>query len=180
MSIPIGDLCFELENIPVRLVATKKIPGMETAGVLIEETDVNKEFTVNLWIAWELIEAGLARFADSGLTIEEWTQIHYRERFLPVGQLSPLPTSFYWRAYFTFSRLIREVGSDATRISNLNRLRGMFRDILESRINKIVRLASAEAATSSRDLQPEEVILYGELNALVSTWRGEMRKLGGR
>jgi len=174
------DLSYEFENMPVKLVATKKIPGIETAGLSIGETDVNKELTVNLWIARELIEAGLARFADGGIGGEEWTQIHYRERLLPIGQLSPLPSGFYSRAYLTFHRLEREAKNDATRMQNVNRLRGMFRDILESRINKIVRLASAEASTASRDLQPEEAFLFREVQGIVSAWRGEIKRLGVR
>ncbi len=174
------DLYLEFENMPVRLVAARKIPRMETAGITIEETEANRELTVNLWIAWELVEAGLARFADDGLSNEDWTQIHYRERFQPLGKFSPLPDRFYSRAYLTFSRLMKEAGGDETRLQHLNRLRGMFRDILESRIGKVVRLASAEAAAMSRALQPEEAALYSELHALISSWRREMRKLEAR
>ena len=54
----------------------------------------------------------------------------------------------------------------------------MYRDILESRIGKIVRLASAEAAADRRQLQPEEGTLYKDLHAIISSWREEMRELG--
>lgn len=174
------DLYLEFESMPVRLIATRRIQRMETAGILIEETEAGRELTVNLWIAWELVEAGLARFADDGLSNEEWTQIHYRERFHPPGHLSPLPERFYPRAHLTFSHLTKEARGNATRLEHLNRLRGMFRDILESRIGNIVRLASAEAAASSRPLQPEEAALYFELHAFVSSWRREMRRLALR
>jgi hypothetical protein len=174
------DLSFEFENMPVRLVAVRKIPRIETSGILIEETEANRELTVNLWIARELIGAGLARFSDDGVSNEEWTQIHYRERFHPPGKLSPLPERFYQSAYLTFSRLIKEAGRDATRLEHLNRLRGMFRDILESRIGKVVRLASAEAAASPRPLQSEEAFFYRELHRIIVSWRREMRRLGVR
>jgi len=143
-------LQFEFENMPVRLVATRNIPRMETSGLLIEETG------------------------------EEWTQIHYRERFQPLGRPSPLPDNFYSRAYLTFSRLMKEARGDATRLENLDRLRGMFRDILESRIDRVVKLASAEATVSSRPLQPEEVSLYKTLFNSISFWRKEMRRLEAR
>lgn len=178
MALFMEDLYFEFENMPVRLVATRKIPRMETAGVTIEETEANSELTVSLWIAWELVEADLARFADDDVSNEEWTQIHYRERIQPLGRLSPLPEGFFPRTYLTFSRLTKGARGDATRLEHLNRLRGMFRDILESRIGKVVRLASAEAAASSRPLQPEEAALYEELHDLISSWRREMRRLG--
>jgi len=180
LSSFIEDLYFEFDNMPVRLMATRNIPRIETAGILIEETEAGQELTVNLWIAWELVEAALARFADDGVGNEEWTQIHYRERFQPLGRPSPLTERFYSRVHLTFSRLMKEARGDTTRLENLNRLRGMFRDILESRIDRIVKLASAEAATSSRPLQPEEASLYSELYALISSWRREMRRLEAR
>ena len=180
MSPFIEDLYFEFDNMPVRLMATRNIPRIETAGILIDETEAGQELTVNLWIAWELVEAALARFADNGVGNEEWTQIHYRERFQPLGRPFPLPEKFYPRVHLTFSRLMKEARGDTTRLENLNRLRGMFRDILESRIDRVVKLASAEAAASSRPLQPEEAALYGELHTLISSWRREMRRLEAR
>lgn len=177
MSSSLDGPRFEFENTPVRLVATRNIPRIETAGMVVGEAEAGKELVVDLWVAWELTEGGLARLADDGLSGDEWTQIHYRERFQPLGQVSPLPNNFYARAYITLSRLAREAGSDETRVSNLNRLRGMFRDVLESRIGKIMRLASSDSAPQLRDLQPEEAELCSELNMRISSWRKELRRL---
>lgn len=174
------NLALELDSAPIKLVALKKIPRMELAGMTVEETEPNREMTTRLWIAWELVGSGLARFSDGALAAEEWTQIHYRERFQPLGQLSTLPEGFYARSFFTLSRLAREAGNDAGRLSHLNRIRGMFRDIVESRIGKIVRLSSAEAASPPKDLQEEETILFASLSTFISSWRGEVRKLGER
>ena len=171
----VEDAYFEFENTPVRLVAVRKIPRVETPGLLIKETEAGRELTVGLWVAWELIEAGLARLADDGIGGEEWTQIHYRERFQPSNKLSPLPERFYPRAYLTLSRSTREASGDLNRMESLSRLRGRYRDILESRIAKIVRLASLEAIAQSRALQPEEAELYNDLRSAISGWRREMR-----
>ena len=180
LALHLENLALELDSMPVKLVTLKKIPRMELAGAVVEETDPNKEMTARLWIAWELVEASLARFADGTITAEEWTQIHYRERFQPLGQLSALPDGFYSRSFYTLSRLARETGNDAGRLSHLNRIRGMFRDIIESRIGKITRLSSSEAAAPPKDLQPEEAMLFGELSRFISSWRSEVRKLGVR
>jgi DNA replication initiation complex subunit (GINS family) len=59
-------------------------------------------------------------------------------------------------------------------------MRGRFRDILESRIGKITRLASAEVPTQTRGLQPEEAALYKDLFARISSWRRSMKKLGDK
>lgn len=168
----------EFENMSVRLVAARKIPRIETAGLTMDEVEVGGDLTVSLWLASELMEAGLARLPNDGISGEEWTQIHYRERFQPIGRLSPLPDRFYSRVHLTFNREKRMAGADPSRLSDLSRLKGMFRDILESRISKIVRMASSEVTAQSRALQPEEVELYMSLHAIVSSWRKEMRSIG--
>ncbi len=136
-------LYFEFENMPVRIVATRKIPEIKTPGLDVKEADEGTELTVNLWVAWELIEAGLARLSDGGISDGEWTQTHYRERVQPLGQPSPLPEDFYSRAYVTFKQAEKSARDEASRTSG--RTKGRYRDIVESRIAKIMRLASAEA-----------------------------------
>lgn len=180
LKLSIEDICFAYENSIVRLIAARDIPRIETAGLVIEETTANKELRVNLWVAWELVEAGLARFADGGLKPDELIQAHYRERLQPLGQLSSLPDRFYTRAYITFNQLTREAKGEEARLAHLNRLKGMFRDILESRINKIVKMASSEVTSPPRELQPEETRLFEELNWRISAWRRMLRKVGER
>ncbi len=174
-----GSLHFEFENMPVRLVATRKIPNIQTAGLVIEEVEAGKELMTNLWIAWELIDAGLARLLEDGVNDEEWTQIHYRERFQPLGKPLPLPDKFYSKAYLSFKQASKRSAVDPSRLEGFKRVKGWYRDIIESRIGKITRLASAEATAQTRSLQPEEVALYAELRELISSWRKGMRELGG-
>ncbi len=171
-------LKLEFDNVPVRALATRKIPRIETAGMVIEETQAGREVMTPLWVAWELVEAGLARIVDEGITNEEWTQIHFRERLSPAGPLSQLPNRFYSRAYMSLKQESKRAGGDPVRQAYLSRVRGWFRDVLESRISRVVRLASAEASAPTRALQPEESLLYEELRSKVSSWRREMRGLG--
>lgn len=173
-----NSLAFEFENMIVNLVALRKIPEIDTAGIRVKETEAGGRLAVNLWIAWELMQAGLARLADEVVSDEEWTQVHYRERFQPLGRPTPLPDDFFSRIYLTFKEYIRRATGDESRLAGINRTRGMYRDILESRIGKVVRLASAEAAADKRQLQPEEGTLYKDLHAIISSWREEMRELG--
>jgi hypothetical protein len=171
-------LSFEFENMSVNLVALRKIPEIETAGIKVKETEAGGNLTVNLWIAWELIQAGLARLAAEVISDEEWTQVHYRERFQPLGRPTPLPDDFFSRIYLTFKQDMGRAARNESRRESINRARGRYRDILESRIGKLVRLASAEAAADTRHLRPEEDTLYKELHSIISSWREEMRELG--
>jgi hypothetical protein len=173
----IGDVFFDFENMPVRIAATRKIPAIETPGISIDETEAGGVLTVPVWVAFELVEAGLARLVDEGVSGEEWTQIHYRERFQPLGQPSPLPDSFYSKVYLTFLQEIKRAEGDSVRAENLERMQGRFRDILESRIGKVTRLASAEVEAQTRNLQPEEAALYKELFSIISEWRRSMKHL---
>ena len=170
-------LYFKFENTPVKIIATRKIPEIRTPGIIVSETNDGRTLVVPLWVAWELSEAGLAKIADEGVTDEEWTQIHYREKFQPLGQPSPLPDDFYFNAYLTFKRKIKEA-SGQSRQEDLDRLKGRFRDIMESRVGKILRLSSAESTVQTRELQKEDSTLYKELLELISIWRKELRKLG--
>jgi len=175
-----GDAHFHFENMQVRIVTTHKVPAVETPGITIKETEVGREMTVPFWVAMELLDAGLARLTDEGVSGEEWTQIHYRERFQPLGKPSPLPDDFYSKVYLTFMREMRAASGDSVRAENLDRMKGRFRDILESRIGKITRLASAEVPAQTRGLQPEEAALYKDLFARISSWRRSMKKLGDK
>lgn len=175
---PDDSLYFEFENMPVRVVATRKIPAVETPGLRINETEPGKNLTVPFWVAMELFESGLARFEDDGISGEQWTQIHYRERFQPLGQPTPLPDGFYSKVYLTFMRELSRAEGDSIRAENLERMRGRFRDIMESRIGKISRLSSAEVTAQTRGLQPEEAALYRDLHKIIDIWRRNMKKLG--
>lgn len=171
------DFNFKFENTPVKIITDKKIERLETAGITINETEPNREVRVRLWLARELVAAGLARFSNGTFSAEELTQIHYRERFQPLGQLSPLPEEFYKKMYLTLSSLSAEY-STSIRAELVNRLRGMFRDVLESRMVKILRLASSNTSPSSKELQPEEQVIYNELAKLISSWKSQMKRMG--
>jgi DNA replication initiation complex subunit (GINS family) len=79
--------------------------------------------------------------------------------------------------YLTFLQEIKRAKSGSVRAENLERMRGRFRDIIESRIGKVTRLASAEVEAQTRNLQPEEAALYKELFRIISEWRRSMKKL---
>jgi hypothetical protein len=173
----IKNLNLEFENLPVKLVTIKRIPSIETPGINIREMEKDNEFIVELWLAFELIEMGFARLVEEGISREQWTQIHYKERFQPLGQPTSLPESFYSKAHLSFMREDGKIVRNG-REENIGRLKGRFRDVLESRIGKITRLASAEVEVDTRALQPEEASLYKALHDTIDTWRKSMKRVG--
>ena len=161
------------ENNIVRCKALRNIPEIETVGFKLEAIEENKEFTTFYWVARELLRNGLIEYVEEILDNNEWTQIHFKERINPAGPPSPLPDEFYPKAYQSFTS-----AEDANNLANLNRTRARYRDILESRINRITRLASAEADSPIRVLQTEEIFLYDKVHRIVNEWRDSMREIG--
>ena len=161
------------ENNIVRCKALRNIPDIETVGFKLEAIEENREFTTFYWVARELMRNGLIEYVDEVLDNNEWTQIHFKERINPAGPPSPLPEEFYSKAYQSFSS-----AEDSNNLTNLNRTRARYKDILESRINRITRLASAEADSPTRVLQSEELSLYDKVHRIVNEWRDSMREIG--
>jgi len=175
-----GSRSEEYENRIVRAVTIRRMPRTETPGMVIEESEAGREISLPLWAARELVDASLVKLVDEGLTADEWTQTHFRERLNPTGPPAALPEGFFLRAYISLSSSAREAASDPARREQFNRVLARYRDILESRIGKMIRLASAEAPQPPRGLQPEEAQLYEEVQRIISSWRAEMRGMGER
>lgn len=172
MSSTVAHLNYETRQITCR--ATKKIPAINTPGVSIPPIEEGREFTTWLWVAEELVEAGLAEYSADPLSQTEWTQVHFKERLNPAGPPGPLPDDFYARAYQSFNL----VKLDKDKASDLSRMRARFKEVLESRIGRIARMASAEADSPTSSLQKEEEQLYGVVHRLISAWREDLRGLG--
>lgn len=163
----------EYENNIVKCKALRNIPEIEIVGFKLDSVEADSEFTTFYWVARELARNGLIGYEDEILNNNEWTQIHFKERINPAGPPSPLPEEFYAKAYQSFTS-----AEDMDTVINLNRIRARYRDILESRINRITRYAAAEANSPTRVLQSEEISLYDNVHRIISEWRQKMRKIG--
>jgi hypothetical protein len=170
----------EYENAPVKLVALRKTPKIETPGLTIDEVDERKEFTAPFWVAGILVESGLARWGEEGLTAEEWTSTHFKERFNPGGPPSALSKDFYAKAYISLRLAAKAAEGDAAKTEQINRIHARFREIVESRVGKVTRIATTESSPQPGILQPEEDKLYEELEHTISTWRRDVRRLSTR
>jgi len=162
------------ENAEVKLRAVKKVPWIQTPGIEIPEVQEGYEFVTRFWVAEDLVEAGLAEYSEPALSQTEWTQVHFKERINPAGPPSKLPEDFYGRAYQSFT----QTRSDPEKAALLNRMKAWYREILESRMGRITRLASSEAVSSTSALSKDEADLYENIHRVVTAWRDRMRGLG--
>jgi hypothetical protein len=170
----------EYENAPVKLVALRKTPRIETPGMILDEVDERIEFTAPFWVAGIFVETGLARWGEEGLTSEEWTSTHFKERFNPGGAPGALPKDFYTKAFVSLQLIAKAADGDPVKTEQLNRLHARYREIVDSRVGKITRIATTETALQPGILQPEEQALYEELERSISEWRREVRRLSVR
>jgi len=161
------------ENNIVKCKATRNIPEIEIIGYKLNSVEEDNEFNTFYWIARELARNGLIEYDEATLDNNEWTQIHFKERINPAGPPGRLPDDFYSKAYQTFTS-----SEDLNDSTYMNRMRARYRDILESRINRITRLATSEADSPTRVLQPQEISLYDKIHKIVSKWRKDMREIG--
>jgi len=163
------------ENAEVKLRALKKLPRIQTPGIDLPEVQEGHEFMTWFWVAQKLVEAGLAEYSEEAVTQTEWTQVHFKERINPAGPPNPLPEDFYERAYQSFSKVRSDPEKKA---AQLNRMRARYREILESRIGRITRLASSESISPIRGLTLQEIQLYDNINDITKKWREELRRIG--
>jgi hypothetical protein len=165
-------------NIPVKITATRNIPALETIGINLTEKEEGASFDLPFWIARILVTSGLARYVDQGISQEEWMQIHFKEKFNPLGPLSSLPENFYKRAYLSLFLSKQGSQTDHNRREVFNRHWARFRDILEARIGKISRLSSIETIANQQRMEQMEIILYEALKKNITHWRNTMRLIG--
>jgi len=152
------------EYTPVKVVAASEIPEMKLCGLTVGPVDEGREFETSLWVAEELVKAGLARFKDE-LDIQTLTRIHWGEMVQRGGALSKVPEDLYVRANLTFRRMRGEIRERALRL---------FREFLDCRLRKIARLSVSDASEAQlRNMTPEERMLYARLRDEVEKWRGE-------
>ena len=163
----------EYENNIVRCKATRNIPEIEIIGFKLDPVEEYREFNTFYWVARELARNGLIEYVDATLDNNEWTQVHFKERINPAGPPGLLSDDFYSKAYQSFTS-----SEDFNDSIILNRMRARYRDVLESRINRITRLASAEADSPTRVLQPIESTLYNDVHRTISKWRDTLQELG--
>ena len=163
----IEDADFVFENTPIRIIANRNCPKIELVGLNIGELEEGNEYRLKFWIAHELENKGIVRIQeDERLSMKKLSKICYGERTESVKTLSQLMSDFYPRLRRYLLRL--EKGS-----MKYHRASRFSQDLVNSRLKKIVSLASAPAQTklSLEKLTREELVLYRRLYRIIKEWR---------
>jgi len=178
----IKDRDFNFENSLVRITANRSCPEIRLAGFNIGPFEEGNDYEVYYWTALELEKAGIARFkGEEQLDTVKLNKVQWTERIQTTGQISKLPEYFYPRLRRRLSELRSEIPKDPEKLREYERLRQLTQDIANSRLRKIVSIASAPAQTENtlRNFTEEEKFLYERLYKLISLWRKQILEYNG-
>ena len=173
MAAKICTLDFCYENSLVKIVANRNCPEIKLAGLSVGPFDEGNEYEVYFWVAKELATAGMVHFReDDTLDATKLFKVQWKEGVQIPGQISELPDDFYPKLRRFLSDL-EEQASKPEKYQEHVKAKQLARDIVNSRLKKIVALSSAPAQTEQvlKKLTSEEKILFEQLVKIISDWK---------
>lgn len=176
-TVKIKSLDFMYENTPVRFVAIRSCPEIQLAGLSLVPIEEGNEYEVCHWVAEELAKGGLARFhVEDQLDAVKLSKIQWTERVQAAGQISKLPDGFYPKLRRCLAGLRDEMAHSPEKMREYERAGHLARDIVNSRLKKIVSIASAPAQTESslRNFTGEERLVYEQLFRVINGWKAQI------
>ena len=181
MAAKICTLDFSYENSLVKIVANKNCPEIKLAGLTVGPFDEGNEYEVYFWVAKELTTSGMVHFReDDVLDATKLFKVQWKEGVQIPGQISELPDDFYPKLRrFLFD--LKEQSSKPEKYQEHFKAKQLARDIVNSRLKKIVALSSAPAQTEQvlKKLTGEEKILFMQLVKIISQWKAEILETEG-
>jgi len=175
------DLCYE--HSPTKIVANRNCQEIKLAGLQVGPFEEGNEYEVYNWLASELEKNGVAHLReDEGLNMAKLNKLQWSERVQSVGQISSLPEHFYPRLREYLESLNKDAARTPQKMLENEKARQLSLDILNSRLRKIVSIASAPAQTEQtlKNLTAEERLLYGQLYMFINQWRTRILEYEGK
>lgn len=169
-----GSLDFIFENSPARIVASRNSPEIKLAGLSVGPFEEGNDYEVSYWVALELAKSGIVHFhAEDLLDASKLSKIQWTERVQTAGQISKLPEGFYPKLRRYTTTLRDGIGNNPEKMREYERVDQLTKDIVNSRLKKIVSIASSPAQTENtlRNLTEEERLLYEQLFKVINNWK---------
>jgi len=174
-KIEFQDFCFE--NSSVRIIANRACPEIKLGGLCVGPLEEGNEYEVYYWAALELEKSGIAHIhEEEQVDAAKLNKIQWTERIQSPGQISRLPENFYPKVRRYLTKLKQEIVRDPEKVREYERVRQLAQDIINSRLKKIISIASAPAQTENalRNLADEEKFLYEKLFKLICQWKTQI------
>lgn len=157
----------------VKLIALADFQGLDIEGFRVQEFKKDSEVKLPLWIAAELIKAGIVKFKEGEeIDLKMLSKLHWIEVIQPSRVLSPLPENFYLKLKLYLDELKARALREIDKIEEYRKALMMAGDIVSSRLRKVMELTlTRQTAQTLSNLTIEERILYEGLRDVVETWR---------
>ena len=174
-KIKFQDFCFE--NSQVKIIANRTCPEIKLGGLAVGPFEEGNEYEVCYWVASELEKSGIAHFRqEEQVDAAKLSKIQWTERIQSHGQISPLPEDFYPKLRRCLTRSKAEIAKYPEKMREHERVRQLTQDIINSRLKKIISIASTPAQTENalRNFAGEEKFLYEKLFKLINQWKTQI------
>jgi hypothetical protein len=181
LAAKICTLDFSYENSLVKIVANRNCPEIKLAGLTVGPFDEGNEYEVYFWVAKELASEGMVHFReDDILDATKLFKVQWKEGVQIPGQISELPEDFYPKLRRFISEL-KDQASKPEKYQEHFKAKQLARDIVNSRLKKIVALSSAPSQTEQvlKKLSSEEKSLFEQLVKIISQWKAEILESEG-
>jgi len=182
LAAKIGTLDFSYENSMVKIVANRNCPEIKLAGLTVGPFDEGNEYEVYFWVAKELANSGMVHFReDDILDATKLFKVQWKEGVQTPGQISELSDDFYPKLRRFISDLKDQASKQSEKYQEYDRAKQLARDIVNSRLKKIVALSSAPTQSEQvlKKFTSEEKILYEQLVKIISEWKKKILESEG-
>jgi hypothetical protein len=180
LAAKISTLDFSYENSMVKIVANRNCPEIKLAGLTVGPFDEGNEYEAYFWVAKELAAAGMVHFReDDILDAPKLFKVQWKEGVQIPGQISDVPEDFYPKLRRFLSDLKAQT-SNSEKFQEYDRAKQLARDIVNSRLKKIVALSSAPAQTDQvlKKLTPEERVMFEQLVKIICEYKAKILENG--
>jgi hypothetical protein len=174
------DFCYE--NSLVKIIANRNSPEIKLAGLTVGPFDEGNEYEVYFWVAKELAAAGMVHFReDDTLDATKLFKVQWKEGVQIPGQISELPGDFYPKLRRFISSLKEQASKQSEKYQEYDRVKQLSRDIVNSRLKKIVAISAAPAQSEQviKKFTSEEKLVYEQLVKIISEWKTKILESPG-
>jgi hypothetical protein len=174
------DFCYE--NSLVKIVANRNCPEIKLAGLTVGPFDEGNEYEIYFWVSKELAAAGMVHFReDDILDATKLFKVQWKEGVQIPGQISELPGDFYPKLRRFIADLKEQAQKQSEKYQEYDRAKQLARDIVNSRLKKIVAISSAPAQSDQvlKKFTSEERLVYEQLVKIISEWKTKILENAG-
>jgi hypothetical protein len=161
----------------VKIIANRNCPEIKLAGLTVGPFDEGNEYEIYFWVAKELASMGMVHFReDDVLDATKLFKVQWKEGVQIPGQISELSGDFYPKLRRFISDLKDQAQKQSEKYQEYDRARQLARDIVNSRLKKIVAISAAPAQSDQvlKKFTSEERLVYEQLVKIISEWKARI------